>query len=170
MAEQYVAELRIFAFGFAPKGWAMCNGQLLAINQNQALFSLLGTQYGGNGTTTFALPNLQGNVPVHAGQLAGGGAYTQGQVAGVPTVVLNNNQAGHTHIPAAATVGAVNSPTSGFPAGSGALLNFATATDGTAMAAAMVPSFGGSQPHENMQPSLVLNICIALVGIFPSRN
>jgi microcystin-dependent protein len=170
MAEAYIGELRIFSFGFAPKGWAQCNGQTLPINQNQALFSLLGTTYGGNGITTFQLPNLQGNVPVHAGQLLGGGNYVQGQVVGAPAVVLNNNQTGHTHVPAAATVGGSNSPTNAYPAGSGTIVNFATASDGTTMAAAMAPSFGGSQPHENMQPSLVLNICICLLGIFPSRN
>jgi microcystin-dependent protein len=170
MAEPYIAELRIFSFNFPPKGWALCNGQILSIAQNTALFALLGTTYGGNGIQTFALPNLQGNVPVHWGQLLGGGSYVQGQVGGSPTVILNNNQTGHTHIPAAATAGAGNSPTNAYPAGSGSILNFASATDGNTMAASMVPSFGGSQPHENMQPSLVLSICIALVGIFPSRN
>jgi microcystin-dependent protein len=170
MSDQYLGELRIFSFGFAPKGWAQCNGQIMSIQQNAALFSLLGTFYGGNGTTTFQLPNLQGNVPLHNGQLSGGGAYTQGQVGGVATVTLNNNQTGHTHLPSAATAGTTNSPTSGYPAGSGSLVNFASGSDGSTMAASMVPTIGGSQPHQNMQPSLVLNICIALVGIFPSRN
>jgi microcystin-dependent protein len=170
MAEQYIAELRIFSFGFAPKGWAQCNGQIMSIQQNAALFSLLGTTYGGNGIQTFALPNLQGNVPVHWGQLQGGGNYVLGEVGGAATVVLNNNQTGHTHIPAAATAGSTNSPTNNYPAADGTIVNFATSSDGSTMAASMVPSFGGSQPHENMQPTLVLNICIALVGIFPSRN
>jgi microcystin-dependent protein len=170
MGSPYIAELRIFSFGFAPKGWALCNGQTLPINQNQALFSLLGTTYGGNGVTTFQLPNLQGSVPVHMGQLQGGSAYVMGQVGGAASVVLTNNQTGHSHIPSAATAGSTNSPTSAYPAGSGTITNFATASDGNTMAAAMVPSVGGSQPHQNIQPTLVLNICIALVGIFPSRN
>jgi microcystin-dependent protein len=170
MADPFVGELRIFSFAFPPKGWALCNGQILSIAQNQALFSLLGTMYGGNGQTTFGLPNLQGSVPIHFGQLPGGGSYTQGQIGGVKSVTLNNNQTGHTHIPGAATVGATNSPTNAYPAGSGTILNFASATDGSSMAAAMVPQVGGNQPHPNEQPLLVISICIALVGIFPSRN
>jgi microcystin-dependent protein len=170
MADQFVGELRIFSFGFPPKGWAPCNGQILSIAQNQALFSLLGTMYGGNGQTTFALPNLQGSVPLHFGQLQGGSNYTQGEIGGVKNVTLTNDQTGHTHIPAAATVGASNSPTGAYPAGSGIIVNFASASDGSSMAAAMVPAIGGSQPHSNEQPLLVVSICIALVGIFPSRN
>jgi microcystin-dependent protein len=170
MASPFIAELRIFSFGFAPRGWAICQGQILPINQNQALFSLLGTTYGGNGTSTFALPNLQGNVPVHFGQLQGGGNYVMGQVGGMPGVALNNDQTGHTHIPSANTVGTLNNPAGAFPAAAGGVQNFATATDGTTLAAAELPTFGGGQPHNNLQPLLVVNICIALQGIFPSRN
>ncbi len=170
MAEPYIAELRIFSFNFPPKGWALCNGQLLQINQNQALFSLLGTYYGGDGIRTFALPNLQGRVPVHFGSLAGGGNYTQGQSGGGTAITLTNSQTGHTHIPFANTAGTANSPTGAYPAATGSIVNFAAASDGSVMAPGMVPMAGGSQPHANEQPLLVVNICIALAGIFPSRN
>jgi microcystin-dependent protein len=170
MSNQYLGEIRIFSFGFAPKGWAQCNGQTMSIQQNTALFSLLGTFYGGDGVRTFQLPNLQGRVPLHWGQLAGGSAYTIGEVGGSPAITLTNNQTGHTHVPSAATAGTTNSPTGAYPAGSGTLVDFASTSDGSTMASTMLSSVGGSQPHSNLQPSLVLNICIALTGIFPSRN
>jgi microcystin-dependent protein len=170
MAEPFLGELRIFAFGYAPRGWAICTGQVLSIQQNAALFALLGTTYGGNGSTTFALPNLQGSVPIHFGQQGAGSSYIQGQTGGSPNVVLTNNQTGHTHIPSAATAGTTNSPTGAYPAASGTVVNFASASDGSTLAASEIPSYGGGQPHNNLQPLLVVNICIALSGIFPSRN
>lgn len=170
MSTPYLGELKVFSFAFAPRGWAMCNGQTLPINQNQALFALLGTTYGGNGIQTFALPNLQGNVPIHYGQAPGGSAYNMGQTGGSASVTLNNNQTGHTHLPAASSAATTNSPAGAYPATGVGVSNFATASDGTTLASTEIPNFGGSQAHNNMQPSLVVNICIALQGIFPSRN
>jgi microcystin-dependent protein len=170
MSTPYLTEIRIFSFGFAPKGWALCNGQLLPINQNQAMFALLGTTYGGDGRTTFALPNLQGRSAMHVGN-----GYVQGQSGGEEshTLALSELPA-HTHVtsvdvrvgnntsanPRNARI-ADTAPTLGYSAGSSALVT---------MSPAMVSSFGGSQPHENRQPYLTLNFCIALQGIFPSRN
>jgi microcystin-dependent protein len=173
MSTPYLGQLKIVAFGFAPKGWAMCNGQLLPINQNQALFSLLGTTYGGNGTTTFALPNLQGRAPIHAGNLQPSGSYQIGDAAGETAhTLIQPEMPAHTHelvtVSAAATAG-----------GPGPIAKFAGATtmpyrtapaslvgmNSTAMAAA-----GSSQPHENRQPYLAINYIVALQGIFPSRN
>ena len=167
MAEPYVAELRIFSFGFAPKGWALCDGQLLSIQQNQALFSLLGTFYGGNGVQTFALPNLQGRVALHFGN-----GFTLGEVTGETSHTLQTAEmATHSHaLQGTTATGSVASP-------AGALLattsdNLYTDTPGSTvqLATASVTSQGGGGPHENRQPFLVLNVCIALAGIFPQRN
>jgi microcystin-dependent protein len=167
MADPYLGEVRIFSFGFAPRGWAMCNGQVLAINQNQALFSLLGTTYGGNGVLTFALPNLQGRYPMHVGN-----GHVQGERAGEANHTLTMNEmpthmhavnasasAGDAAIPAATTVLASPLNQTYRPADALAPLHGGT-----------IANVGGSQPHTNEQPYLVLNFCIALVGIFPSRN
>jgi len=167
----FLSELKIVSFNFAPKGWAMCNGQLLPINQNQALFSLLGTTYGGNGQTTFALPDLRGRVPIHMGN-----GHTLGQAAGqeAHTVTLSEMPA-HLHF-ASASADVANLPTPG-----GNLLAtvdatafttslYGAANNSVAMAAASVSNTGGSQPHENRQPYLTLNVIIALQGIFPSQN
>ena len=165
-SEPFISQVSIFAFNFAPRGWAQCNGQLLPINQNQALFSLLGTTYGGNGTTNFALPNLQGRVPIHNGN-----GFTLGQQGGVENHTLTAQEMpGHTH-----TVSAVNStadqtyPTSNTWAAGGSAAGFYTGGN-NAMAAGAITSTGGRQPHSNRSPYAVLNICIALQGIFPSRN
>ena len=164
-----MSEVKICAFNFPPKGWAACNGQFLPINQNQALFSLLGTMYGGNGQTNFALPNLQGRVPIHQG--INQGSYNVGQVAGEYSHTLTVNELPtHVHPPGAQT-------TASNPGISprGALWAtapsdaFASAPN-TTMNPAAVATAGGSQPHENQAPYLVLNYVIALVGIFPSRN
>jgi microcystin-dependent protein len=151
------------SFNFPPKGWAMCNAQQLPINQNQALFSLLGTTYGGNGQTTFALPDLRGRVPVHVGA-----GLTQGQAAGAETNTVNaQTMTGHTHFVSA-------SSSNGDGANPGALAQASNAYSGpsnlTALQWSTISNVGGSQPHENRQPYLVLNWCIALQGIFPSRN
>ena len=155
MAEPFLAEIRVFSFNFAPKGWALCNGQLLPINQNQALFSLLGTTYGGNGQTTFALPNLQAKIPFHMG-----GSLTLGQTGG---------QESHTHAVACGTSPAGSANPSGNFFGGGGQSVYSTTANAT-MSPNCVASAGGSQPHLNSPPSLVLNFCIALQGIFPSQN
>jgi microcystin-dependent protein len=172
MAEPFLAEIRIFGVhaqgGTAPKGWAQCNGQLLPINQNQALFSLLGTQYGGNGQTTFALPDLRGRVPIHFS-----GTHTIGEAAGEAAHTLTLAEAPtHSHVLNAssdvATAGAP-SPTRVLAQAAGASL-YGAAAGLVAMDPASVSNVGGSQAHENRQPFLALNFCIALLGIFPSRN
>ncbi len=165
MAEPFLSEIRVFSFNFAPKGWALCNGQLLPINQNQALFSLLGTTYGGNGQTTFALPNLQGKVPIHVGS-----GFTLGQTGGEQAHTVSINEMPmHTHVANAASVnGTVGLPLGNLP---GPYANgYSTPTALTSLAPATVTNVGGSQPHQNMQPFLTLNFSIALQGIFPSPN
>jgi microcystin-dependent protein len=166
-AEPYLSEVRIFSFVFAPKGWAACNGQFLPINQNQPLFALLGTTYGGNGQTTFALPDLRGRVPIHED-----GNHTLGEKAGESAHTLTIPElAAHSHLvnvttgtadqqyPLTTTYWAAGSSSAGFHQNSNATMDPAT----------VVP-IGGSQPHANTQPFLVLNFCIALSGIFPSQN
>jgi microcystin-dependent protein len=166
MAEPYLAEVRIFSFGFAPQGWAMCNGQLLPINQNQALFSLLGTTYGGNGTINFALPNLQGRASLHIGT-----NFAQGQVGGeVSHTLLTSEIPSHTHqVVASSTAPNANVATNNFFASNTGIKPYAT-TSSELMSPNAVSTVGGSQPHNNMSPYLALNFCIALQGIFPSRN
>ena len=166
MSEPFLAEVKIISWNFPPKGWAFCNGQLLPINQNQALFSLLGTTYGGDGRTTFALPNLQGSMPVHVGQ-----GIALGQRGGETAHTLNiSEMPAHNHIPVGSNI---NPPP--FPTATGNLWSannakpFAASATGS-MNPACVAVAGGSQPHENMSPYLVLNFIIALQGIFPSRN
>jgi microcystin-dependent protein len=168
MASPFLGQIQIFGFNFAPRGWAFCNGQLLSISQNTALFSLLGTTYGGNGQTTFALPNLQGRVPMHVGQGPGLTNRTQGEVAGTETHTLNANEMPvHTHTARASSGDASDTtPVGNVLAGGGAY----AAAPNQAMNALAITTAGGSQPHNNLQPYLVLNFCIALQGIFPSRN
>jgi microcystin-dependent protein len=167
LSEPFVGEIRAFGFNFNPRGWAMCAGQLMSISQNTALFSLLGTQYGGNGQTTFGLPDLQGRVIVGQGNGSGLSQYIIGEIAGSENVLLNINQVPqHSHSqpvtngPASAT-----RPHNTVPAAGG---SYAAASDGGAFLAT-TPS-GGSQPFQILQPLLVMNYCIALEGIFPARN
>ena len=174
MTDQFVAEIRIFPFNFAPRGWAFCNGQLLPLSQNTALFALLGTTYGGDGRATFALPNIQGSAPMHPGQGPGLTPHDLGETDGTPAVtLLASEMPAHTHAVGAQTnrLGDVAAPagtTLGHPA-SGNLY----VTGGNPSLVAMSPQAltvaGGNQPHNNMQPYLTLNFCIALQGIFPSR-
>jgi microcystin-dependent protein len=177
MSEPFIGEVKIFGFNFAPRGWALCNGQLLPISQNTALFSLLGTQFGGNGKTNFALPNLQGEVPLHQGQGPGLSARQMGETAGLAAVTLQtSNMPAHTHAVSCSTA----SGTSASPAGNvwatagtrGAGINEYSGTAGSSptLAPAAVGTAGGSQPHNNMPPYLVVNFCIALQGIFPQRG
>jgi len=172
MGTPFMSEIKIVAFNFAPKGWAFCNGQLLPINQNQALFSLLGTTYGGNGQTTFALPDLRGRTPFHVG-----GSFTLGQAGGQEVHTLTQSEMPtHTHALSGnnAVVGANTNATLGPPGGSYWANNgktvFTTGAPNSAMSPATVTNVGGSQPHENRSPYLVLNFCIALIGAFPSHN
>ena len=167
MAEPFLSEIRIFSFNYAPRGWAMCNGQFLPINQNQALFALLGTTYGGNGQTTFALPDLRGRVPIHFGS-----GHTLGERAGSPVHTLTTLQIpAHTHVLNAGSAdGNLPTPTNNYW-GSHVERPYNTdASNLVAMNAAGTTNTGGSQPHENRMPSFALNICIALQGIFPSQN
>jgi microcystin-dependent protein len=166
MAEPFLGEMRIFSFNFPPKGWALCNGQLLPINQNQALFALLGTTYGGDGRVNFALPNLQGKVPVHFGN-----GFGLGQTGGAPTHTLTPAELPlHTHgVRAANSVADTNTATATAYLGRQAR-TYRAATNLVAMAPTAISNVGGSQPHLNMQPYLTLNVCIALQGIFPSQN
>lgn len=173
MASQpYVSEIQMFAFQFAPKFWAQCNGQLLPINQNQALFSLLGTTYGGNGTVNFALPDLRGRAPLHFGALSGGGTYFQGQVGGEENHTLTTIEiAQHTHLmQASGNIADQPNADGNLLSKGGSFPLFSTTQNGTAMAGNMVANGGGGQGHANIQPYLVINYCIALTGIFPSRN
>ena len=166
MAEPFLSEIRIMSFNFAPKGWALCNGQLLPINQNQALFALLGTTYGGNGQTTFALPNLRGQVPIHMGS-----GHSLGERGG-STAVTINMQTMPTHIHplmASGNPAATNNPPGQVFASSNVFV-YRAPSSLTPIEPSTVSSVGGSQPHNNMQPYLVLNFCIALQGIFPSQN
>jgi microcystin-dependent protein len=162
----YLGELRIFSFGYAPRAWALCNGQLLPINQNQPLFSLLGTTYGGNGQVNFALPNLQARVPIHAGN-----GHTLGEAGGEANHTLSIVELPtHTHIVnASASVGNTVVPTGNVLA-SPLNATYRAPNGLGAMQANSIGNGGGSQPHPNQQPYLVLSICIALQGIFPSPN
>ena len=175
--ENFIGQIMLSGFGFAPRGFAACNGQLLPINQNQALFSLLGTMYGGDGQSTFALPNLQGRTPVHAGASADPGwqpaPYAQGTQAGVESVALQvGEMAPHNHLAAAATTaGAVRNPTNALYAASGNEAIYAPASGlQVALGPQTLASSGNGTAHVNMQSFRVLNFSIALTGIFPSRN
>ena len=170
MSEPFMGEIKICAFNFAPKGWTMCNGQLLPINQNQALFSLLGTTFGGDGRVNFALPKLAGCVAIGSGA-----SFTLGQFLGEENhTITQSEMPSHNHVANATNTNAnkaspvnthpaATSPTQVYSAGGGAM-------QAVAMNAAMVSNFGGSQSHPNMMPYLVTNFIIALQGIFPSRN
>ena len=166
MSEPFLSEIKVVSFNFAPKGWALCNGQSLPINQNQALFSLLGTVYGGNGQTTFNLPNLRGRIPIHMGS-----GHTLGEAAGSTAVTVNIQQLpSHTHVAQASSssTGTQPLPTGAFLA---PLNNAYHPPDTlTTLNPQTVTSVGGSQPHNNMMPYLTLNFCIALQGIFPSQT
>ncbi len=170
----YIGEVRNFAFTYAPKNWAQCNGQLLSVNQNQALFAILGTTYGGNGSTTFALPNFQGRVPVHAGTSAGTG-YALGQQGGSATVGLSGSQvAAHNHIANGSTLAPnTNAPGNGVLPGTLSSGTGYFTTDGSqpsTMSPNALANAGAGQSHENRQPYLVVNACICIAGLFPSRN
>jgi microcystin-dependent protein len=166
MAEPFLSEIRIASFGFAPQGWALCNGQLLPINQNQALFSLLGTTYGGDGRVNFALPDMRARVPIHSGN-----GHTLGERAGAASHTLSQAELPtHIHIESASTaIGTLNSGANNYLAVSQAPV-YALPANLTTLTPQSVTNVGGSQAHLNQQPFLALNFIIALIGIFPSQT
>ncbi|HET8898279.1 MAG TPA: tail fiber protein [Rhodanobacteraceae bacterium] len=174
MADPFVAEIRLNAFNFAPRGWASCDGQLLPLSQNTALFSLLGTTYGGNGKSTFALPNLQGRSPMHPGQGPGLSLHDLGEMGGVESVTLLESELpSHGHaLLASARDGIDNKPAAEALAKGVGIGQYAPHTSGAPVTLApdALSVAGGSLPHNNMQPYLVANFCIALQGVFPPRG
>jgi microcystin-dependent protein len=166
MSEPFLGQIGLFGFAFAPRNWAQCNGQLMAISQNQALFALLGTYYGGNGQTTFGLPDLRGKAPVHAGN-----GYAQGQQGGTETVALSVAQLpSHTHQAQCSTTPTALSPAGNYWAADTVGDKPFAATPNSQTKAAAIGNQGQGQAHDNMAPYAVINFCIALAGIFPSRN
>jgi microcystin-dependent protein len=172
MSEPFVGEIRMFAGNFAPRAWAFCDGQLLAISQNDALFSLLGTTYGGDGRTTFALPEMRGRIPLHAGSGPGLTPRRLGQRAGRERVTLNTTQlATHTHNFHANTAQATDTAPEDLLTAQGIGINlYANETQDVSMASNMVAATGGSRSHNNLMPTLCVNFIIALFGTYPSRH
>ena len=174
MSEPFVGEIRMFGFSFPPRSWALCNGQLLSIAQNDALFALLGTTYGGDGITNFALPNLQSRFPVHQGQGISLSPYVLGEQTGVETVTLTSSQMPvHSHAVACNTNGGNQaSPANGLPAveSTGTSLDYTNAAANNTMGTGMIENAGSGAAHPNIQPVLCVNFCIALVGVYPSRS
>jgi microcystin-dependent protein len=166
MSSPFIGEIRMFGGNFAPAGWAICDGTLMAIDQNDALFNLIGTTYGGDGQSTFALPNLQSRIPLHAGP-----GFQVGQTGGVETVTLTTSQIpAHVHVPQGnSSAGTQSSPAGGVWALS-TLNQFSSAAPTATMAPAALGPSGGSQPHENMMPFLAVNFILSLFGIFPSQS
>jgi len=166
MGTPFMSEVKIISWNFAPKGWAFCNGQLLPINQNQALFSLLGTAFGGNGQTNFALPDLRGRAALHTGQ-----GFIIGEAAGQAVHTLNQSEMpAHNHFVSCTNGAATSSAVFNNIFASAPLAQYGSFANLTTLSPASITNVGGSQPHNNMQPYLVLNFVIALVGVFPSRN
>jgi microcystin-dependent protein len=172
MSEKFVAEIRIFPFNFAPSGWALCNGQLMPISQNTALFSLLGTTYGGDGKSTFALPNLQGNAAMHPGQGPGLSLHDLGEMGGSEAVTLLESEIpAHSHSVSASQADGTSQTPAGEKLATGiGIGQYAAAAAATQLSPNALAPAGSSQPHNNMQPYLTLNFCIALQGIFPPRS
>ena len=169
MSEPFLAEIRMVGFNFAPRGWAFCDGQILPINQNQSLYSLLGTTYGGDGRTTFALPDLRGRTPIHIGT-SNGISHTLGQKSGEETHTLSTNE-----MPQHQHAWQAENSNGNAPVTTNTVLGqfnnaYRNAQDQASLRAGTVANNGGSQPHENMQPWIAVNFCIALQGLFPSRN
>jgi microcystin-dependent protein len=171
MSSQYIGEIRMFGGNFAPIDWALCNGQTIAIDQNPALFQLIGTTYGGDGQQTFQLPNLQSRIPVHQGQGLGLSTYVMGEVLGSESITLNTQQMpNHSHAAQASTDdGTQSGPGGNLLAASGDAAMYTAQPPNVSLNAAAVGNAGGSQPHENVQPFLVVNFIIALFGIFPTQ-
>jgi microcystin-dependent protein len=172
VSEPFIGEIRMFGFGFPPNGWALCNGQLLSISQNAALFSLLGTTYGGNGTDNFALPNLQSRVPLHQGTGPGLSSYALGKAGGTEAVTLEVKQMpAHSHrVRATRSAADSDNPFDRVLAQPSQHAYLSQPDEHTVMNTAMIADAGGSQPHNNIQPYLTVSFCISLFGIYPSRS
>lgn len=171
MSQPYIGEIRMFAGNFAPAGWALCNGQLLAVSSNDALFSLIGTTYGGDGRTTFGLPEMRGRIAVHAGSSPGGSTYQLGARSGAERVTLTTPQLpSHSHTPLGQSANGSAAPTGGFWAASTTQNIYSDQAPALDMNPAAIANTGGGQPHENMMPCLGINFIIALFGIYPSRQ
>ncbi len=170
MSEPFLAEVRIMGFNFAPRGWAFCDGQILPINQNQSLYSLLGTTYGGDGRTSFALPELRGRTPIHTGNNGDGTGHSAGQKSGEENHTLSvGEMAGHNHtVQGTSNQANQTLPSTALLAAQNVSKPYSSSQNGSM--ADMVVKVGGSQGHNNMQPYLALNYCIAIQGLFPSRN
>ncbi|MCW2709000.1 MAG: Tail Collar domain protein [Frankiales bacterium] len=172
MSGPFVGEIRLFAGSFEPTGWMFCRGQLLPISENDVLFQLIGTTYGGDGQSTFALPDLQGRVPLHQGQGSGLSFYTMGETGGVETVTLTTNQIpAHTHAFVATRSGGTSSNAIGnVLASSPNVTELIADTPSATMPASSIGATGGSQPHDNMAPTIAINYIISLFGVFPSQT
>ena len=170
MSEPFLAEVRIVGFNFAPRGWAFCDGQILPINQNQSLYSLLGTTYGGDGRTSFALPDLRGRTPIHIGRSNGGNDHRLGSKSGEETHTLSASEMPQHNHAAQASTSPGNSPISANNVLASANNLYRNLSNPTPLRAGTVANIGGGQAHENMQPYIAVNFCIALQGLFPSRN
>lgn len=178
MSEPFLAEIRMMGFNFAPRGWAMCDGQILPINQNQTLYSLLGTTYGGDGRTSFALPDIRSRSPIHKGSPSGDGglSWVLGQRSGEETHTLTTGEMpNHTHkLMGTSAAANTDSPTGARYANTNDTglkpYGVSSTANQTSLSPYALSSVGGSQPHENMQPYTTLNYCIAIMGLFPSRN
>jgi microcystin-dependent protein len=169
MSQPYVGEIRMFGGNFAPAGWMFCSGQLLPISNYETLFNLIGTTYGGDGQSTFALPNLQGRLPVHVGT-----GFALAQSAGTETVTLTTQQIpAHSHVPQGATGGPVASPSNAYPGsavgGAGSVI-YGAAAPNTNLVGTTIQNTGGNQPHNNFQPYLCISFILSLFGVFPSQN
>lgn len=174
MASAFIGQISLFAGNFPPRNWAFCDGQLLPIAQNTALFSILGTTYGGNGQTNFALPDLRGRVPMHPGSGPGLSTHTLGEVSGAENITLISSQMpAHSHlVNGVASGGNQSSPAGNLPAieSTGTSLDYSNAATNATMNAGMIGTAGGNQPHSNLQPYTCVNFIICLSGIYPSRN
>ena len=170
MSEPFLAEVRIVGFNFAPRGWAFCDGQILPINQNQSLYSLLGTTYGGDGRTSFALPDLRGRTPIHVGS-SNGAAHLLGQKSGEETHTLSGAEMpNHDHVARASSVDGTTPVPTGHVLAQTPSRIYNDPTNLVSLRSGTVANVGGGQAHDNMQPYLAVNFCIALQGLFPSRN